>query len=442
MSTGKSNPRDIDRSIRQLALPSLATLLAEPLLIAVDTTMVGRLGTHPLAGLSLASTVLTTLVGICIFLSYATTAATARYVGASEPAKGLRQGIDGMWLGAGLGVILGVVLFAFAPTILGWFGPEAPVLDQAVRYARTSALGLPGMLLVLAANGTLRGFADTRTPLIAATAGALLNIPLNAVLIYPVGLGVAGAGLGTAIAQIAMGAYLGVVVKNLARTHAVALRPSGAGVLRSLKDAVPLIVRTLSLRGAILLQISAATSLGTVALAANQIVMTMWNFASFGLDALATAAQILVGQGLGSGNRERVRIVLRRNLLYGLRVGVVLGIVLAALSFVVPHLMSVDDAVAWLSTQTMWVTSAAMPIAAVAYILDGVLIGAGDTRKLAWYMIAALAAFTPVALFFSGPGAGWGTAGMLLLWAGYAVVFMGMRAGTMLWRVRGDEWMV
>lgn len=403
--------------------------------------MVGRLGTNPLAGLSLASTVLTTIVGICIFLSYATTAATARFVGAGKPDKGLRQGLDGMWLGVGLGAILGALLAAFAPTILGWFGPEPSVLDQAVMYARASAIGLPGMLLVLAANGTLRGFADTRTPLIASTTGALLNIPLNATLIYGVEMGVAGAGLGTAIAQTLMGTYLTVVVNKLARTHEVSLRPSGAGVLKSLKDAVPLIIRTLSLRGAILLQISAATSLGTLALAANQIVMTMWNFAAYGLDALATAAQILVGQGLGSHNRERVRMVLRRNLVYGLRVGIVLGVVLAGLSFVIPNIMTIDDDVAWLATQALWVASAALPIASVAYMLDGVLIGAGDTKKLAGYMIGALVAFIPVALFFMGPGADWGTAGMVLLWVGYAVLFMAVRAGTMLGRVRSDDWM-
>ena len=431
----------IDREIRQLALPSLATLLAEPLLVAVDTTMIGRLGANPLAGLSLASTLLTTLVGVCIFLSYATTAATARFVGAGRPDRGLRQGLDGMWLGALLGVALGAVLAGFAPASLSWFGPEPAVLNQAVAYARASAIGLPGMLLVLAANGTLRGFADTRTPLIAATAGALANIPLNAALIYGVGLGVAGAGLGTAIAQSLMGIYLAWMVLRLAVAHGVSLAPSGVGVLRAVRDAVPLIIRTLSLRGAILLQIAAATGLGTVALAANQIVMTMWNFAAYGLDALATAAQILVGQGLGSGNRERVRTILSRCLAYGLKVGAGLGVVLAGLSFVIPRVMSVDAGVAWLATQSMWVTSLALPIAAVAYMLDGVLIGAGDTRMLATYMLTALAALAPLALLLAGPGRHLGTAGMLMLWCAYAIVFMAVRGGTMLWRVRTDTWM-
>lgn len=433
--------REVDRSIATLAIPSLGTLLAEPLLVAVDTTMIGRLGVEPLAGLSLAATILTTLVGICIFLSYATTAATARFVGAGKPALGMRQGLDGMWLGVGLGLILAAVLALGAPTILGWFNPEPAVLDQAVLYARTSAIGLPGMLLVLAATGTLRGFADAKTPLIAATAGALANIPLNAFLIYVLDLGIAGAGLGTAIAQTLMAGYLAHAVVKRANGLDVGLKPSGAGVLRSLRDAVPLIIRTLSLRGAILLQISAATGLGTVALAANQIVMTLWNFAAYGLDSLATAAQILVGQGLGSGKADRVPMLLNRCLVWGLRVGLFLGLVLAALSFIIPRVMSVDTDVQWLATQTMWITSAALPIAAVAYMLDGVLIGAGDTRKLAWYMVVALAAFAPIAVFFAGPGASWGTAGMLWLWVGYAVIFMAARTLTMLLRTRGTQWM-
>ncbi|MDO5025198.1 MAG: MATE family efflux transporter [Trueperella sp.] len=433
--------RRIDADIAKLAIPSLGTLLAEPLLVAVDTTMVGRLGTAPLAGLSLAATILTTLVGICIFLSYATTAATARYVGAGKPAVGMRYGLDGMWLALGLGAILALILEIFAPEIIALFQPEPAVAQQAIRYARASAPGLPGMLLILAANGTLRGFADARTPLVAATAGALANIPLNAILIYGCQLGIVGAGTGTAIAQTGVGIFLTVVVVRRARKLAVPLRPSGSGVLRAVREAVPLIIRTLSLRGAILLHITAATSLGTFALAANQIIMTVWNFAAYGLDSLATAAQILVGQGLGAQNRERVRTVLRRCLIWGARVGIGLGVLVAAAAPLISTLMVTDPPVRELATHTMWLVAVAFPLAAIAYMLDGVLIGAADTRALAWYMIGALLAFTPVALFFTTAGADWGETGLLLLWAGYVFVFMGVRAGTMLWRIRGDRWM-
>lgn len=435
----EQNKHTIDRDIRRLALPSLGSLLAEPLLVAVDSAMVGHLGTVPLAGLALASTVLTTLVGLCIFLAYATTAATARLFGAGKRKEALRQGIDGMWLALGLGVLLAIILIVIARPFLGLFGPEADVLEQSVRYLRSSSFGLPGMLLVLAATGTLRGMGDTKTPLYAATAGALLNIPLNYVLIYPAGLGIFGAGAGTAIAQTFMGVWLASVVLRSARREGAGLTPSGTGVLRSLRDAGPLIVRTLSLRAAILLQIAAATGLGTQALASNQITMTVWNFAAYGLDALATSAQILVGQGLGSGSRERVRAVLSRCLNRGAVYGAFLGVGLFALSWFIPTLMTQDPTVRDLATHSLWIAAVALPVASVAYMLDGVLIGAGDTRKLATYMLTALAAFAPAALAVMH----WGTgeAGLLALWAAYAILFMAVRGGTMLLRSRGEAWM-
>lgn len=434
-----TNHHQIDRDIRRLALPSLGSLLAEPLLVAVDSVMVGHLGTIELAGLSLASTILTTLVGLCIFLAYATTGATARLFGAGKRRDAFRQGVDGMWLAVGLGAILMIILLTCANPLLALFGPEPDVLAQSAQYLRSSAFGLPGMLLVLAATGTLRGMGDTKTPLYATTAGAIANMPLNFVLIYTAGLGIFGAGLGTALAQTGMAIWLAYVVIRQARSAGASVVPSGGGVLRSLRDAGPLIIRTISLRAAILLQIAAATGLGTAALASNQVTMTVWNFASYGLDALATSAQILVGQGLGSGDRDRVRAVLSRCLNRGVVYGAWLGVILAAISWFVPSLMSQDPAVQNLATHSLWIVALALPIASVAYMLDGVLIGAGDTTKLALYMVISLAAFAPAALAVMAWG--FGQTGLLALWASYALLFMFMRGGTMLLRVRGDAWM-
>ena len=432
----------LNRQIISLALPTLATLLAEPTLILVDTALVGRLGVDSLAGLSLASTILTTLVGICIFLSYATTASTARYFGARKPERALRLGMDGIWLAIGLGVLLHLTLVFGGTTILGWFGPEEAVLHEAQSYLAASAWGLPGMLTVLAATGTVRGMLDTRTPLVVATLGALANIPLSYALIYPAGLGTAGAGYGTAIAQTGMGIALAWVVIHSARRHSVSLLPSGAGVLKSLKDSIPLIIRTLSLRISILLTITAATALGTTALAAHQIINSIWNFAAFGLDALAIAAQALVGQALGASESQRVRDVLNRCLWWGVGAGAVLGIGLAATSFLIPGVFTGSDLVVSWAGWGLIVCAIGLPIAAIAYMLDGVLIGAGDTRYLAWMMILALALYTPVPLLLAGPGADLGRIGLMLLWGGYAGLFMGMRSLTLFLRTRGDRWIV
>lgn len=432
----------LDRQILSLALPTLATLLAEPTLILVDTALVGRLGVDPLAGLSLASTILTTLIGICIFLSYATTASTARYFGARRPDRALRLGVDGIWLAIGLGVILAAVLLFGGETILGWFGPADGVLAEGRAYLSASAWGLPGMLTVLAATGTVRGMLDTRTPLAVATIGAIANIPLSYLLIYPAGLGTAGAGYGTAIAQTGMGIALASVVIRSARENGVPLLPSGAGVLKSLKDSVPLIIRTLCLRGGILLTVAAATALGTTALAAHQIINSIWNFAAYGLDALAIAAQALVGQALGAAASQRVRHVLDRCLTWGLGVGAVLGVILAVASPWIPRAFSSSgDVVSW-AMSGLLVCAVGLPIAAIAYMLDGVLIGAGDTKHLAWMMLLSLLAYAPVPIILTAIGEDAGRLGLVLLWAGYAGIFMGLRSVTLYLRTRGEKWIV
>ena len=84
----------IDRQVLALAVPALGALVAEPLFVLVDTAIVGHLGPAPLAGLGLASTVLATVVGLCVFLAYATTATVARRLGAGDEAGALRSGID------------------------------------------------------------------------------------------------------------------------------------------------------------------------------------------------------------------------------------------------------------------------------------------------------------------------------------------------------------
>ncbi|WP_376975500.1 MATE family efflux transporter [Arcanobacterium hippocoleae] len=446
----------MDRKIIHLALTSLGTLLVEPLLVAVDSTMIGRLGTTELAGLSLASAVLTTIVGLCIFLTYATTAATARAFGAGKKQQAARLGIDGIWLAAALGGLLWIFIFLFATPILQLFGPQPQVLPHAVGYLQASAAGLPGMLLVLATTGALRGFTDARTPLIASTFGACLNIPLNIAFIYIWGFGVTGAGIGTAIAQNLMGAFLTWRFARIAKKVQANLGFSGSGVFSSLRASFPLLVRTISLRTALLAQIAAATALGTLALAANQIVFTMWNFAAYGLDSLAIAAQIMIGQSLGNGDKQSVKTILQRCISWSWRAGILLGFSFACFALFIPQLMSFDAKVQLMSRAALWLIALSLPISALTYLLDGVLIGAGDTKKLAKYMLIALFSFLPfaaaliqfgprLALHFATPTHAMlpdgMTLGMLLLWAAYALIFMGVRAATMYRRIKDEAWM-
>ena len=287
--TSSPTSTSLNRQVLSLALPALGALIAEPLFVLADSAMVGHLGAVSLAGLSLASSILTTTVGLFVFLAYATTATTARLFGAGRRIEGLRAGVDGMWLALLLGLGAGAFLGLTAPWLTEAMGAHGPVAQAAIAYLRASCPGLPGMFVVLAATGVLRGLLDTRTPFVVATGGAVLNIVVNAILLYGVGMGIAGSGAGTAIAQTAMALALAGPIARTARAAGVGLLPHREGLRASLGSGTPLLIRSLSLRVAILATVWAATALGDVSLAAHQVVNALWTFAAFALDALAVA---------------------------------------------------------------------------------------------------------------------------------------------------------
>lgn len=433
-------PPGLDRRILALALPSLGALVAEPAFVLADSVIVGRLGTAPLAGLTVASTLLMTVVGLCIFLAYATTANVARLVGRGERTRALAAGVDGTWLALGLGLALAALVWAGAPWIAHVLGAQGEVLVHATSYLRWSAPGLPGMLVVLAATGALRGVEDTRTPLAVAATGAAVNVGLNVTFVYGLHMGIAGSGLGTALSQTGMGLALALVLARGARRHGADLRPSPAGVLAGARSGVPLFVRTLSLRLAILLTVAVAASLGEVNLAAHQVVTSVWGFAALVLDALAIAAQVIVGQAVGQRDPALARGFLRRSLRWGVLAGVSLGAVVGASSWWLAAAFTTEHPVRVAITTGLVVAAVFMPLGGYVFLLDGVLIGAGDGRYLAVVGMLTLAIYAPAALAV-GTWAPEGPSGLAWLWVAFAGAFMAARAVTTGWRVRTDAWM-
>ena len=177
-----------DREIWRLAVPAFLALVAEPLFLLSDAAIVGHLGTPELAGLGIAAVVLQTAVGLCVFLAYGTTASVARYLGAGDRARALAQGIDGVWLAVLIGVVVTVAGVALTDPLVAAFGAGDEVSEQATTYLRIAFLGTTPLLVMLATTGVLRGLQDTRTPLVVAVAGNALNIVLNLLLVYGVGL--------------------------------------------------------------------------------------------------------------------------------------------------------------------------------------------------------------------------------------------------------------
>ncbi|MFJ7591515.1 MATE family efflux transporter [Streptomyces sp. NPDC097617] len=427
-----------DREIFALALPAFGALVAEPLFVMADSAIVGHLGTPQLAGLGIAAAVLTTAVSVFVFLAYATTAAVSRRVGAGDLQAAIRQGIDGIWLALLLGAAVIAVVLPAAPSLISLFGASDTVAPYALTYLRISALGIPAMLMVLAATGVIRGLQDTRTPLYVAIGGFALNAALNVALVYGAGLGIAGSAWGTVLAQCAMAAaYLFVVVRG-ARRHGASLRPDPAGIRACAQAGAPLLVRTLSLRAILMIATAVAARLGDADIAAHQILLSLWSLLAFALDAIAIAGQAIIGRYLGANDTEGAKAVCRRMVQWGIASGVVLGLLVVLARPVFIPLFTSDPAVEAALLPALLVVALSQPVSGIVFVLDGVLMGAGDGRYLARAMLVTLAAFAPAALLVPLLGGGltalwWAMTLMMMV----RMVTLRLRAGSGRWLIAG-----
>ncbi|WEH40858.1 MATE family efflux transporter [Streptomyces sp. AM 2-1-1] len=434
--TPATGRRRHDREIIALAVPAFGALVAEPLFLMVDSAIVGHLGTPQLAGLGVSAALLSTAVSIFVFLAYATTAAVARRLGAGDLASAIRQGMDGIWLALLLGALVVAAVLPTAPGIVDIFGASGTAAPYATTYLRISTLGIPAMLVVLAATGVLRGLQDTRTPLYVAIGGFSANAILNAALVYGAGLGIAGSAWGTVIAQWGMAlAYLVVVVRG-AHRHGASLRPDTAGIRASARAGVPLLIRTLSLRAVLVIATAVAARLGDVDIAAHQIVLSLWTLTAFALDAIAIAGQAIIGRYLGADDADGAREACRRMVEWGVAAGVALGLLIVLTRPLFIPLFTSDSSVRDTLLPALLVVAVSQPIAGVVFILDGVLMGAGDGRYLAWAMLITLGVFAPVALLIPTLGGG-----LTALWWAMDLM-MAVRLITLWVRARSGRWIV
>ncbi|MFD8471434.1 MATE family efflux transporter [Streptomyces globisporus] len=435
-ATPKNGRRRHDREIIALAVPAFGALVAEPLFVMVDSAVVGHLGTPQLAGLGIAAALLMTAVSIFVFLAYATTAAVARRVGAGDLPAAIRQGMDGIWLALLLGAAVVALAIPTAPWLVDVFGASDTAAPYAITYLRISILGIPAMLVVLAATGVLRGLQDTRTPLYVAIGGFTANAILNVTLVYGAGLGIAGSAWGTVIAQAGMAAVYLVVVIRGARKHGASLRPDAAGIRASARAGVPLLIRTLSLRAVLMIATAVAARLGDVDIAAHQIVLSLWSLTAFALDAIAIAGQAIIGRYLGADDEKGAREACRRMVEWGTGCGIVLGVLIVLARPLFIPLFTSDPSVKDALLPALLVVAVSQPIAGVVFVLDGVLMGAGDGRYLAWAMLVTLAVFAPVALLVPTLGGG-----LTALWWAMTLM-MTVRLITLWLRTRSGRWIV
>ena len=426
-SSTDGNGRTANRRIIALALPTFGQLIAEPTFVLIDTAIVGHIGDTALAGLSIGSTIILTAVGLCVFLAYSTTAQVAHLLGAGHRREGLQAGIDGLWLALGIGIVLSLGLFAGAEPLCQALGGKGAVLDQAVAYTRAIVLGAPGMLLVYAANGIFRGLQKVRITLIAAVSGAVMNAVLDVLFVIVLHWGIAGSGIATLIAQWYMGLFLVAPAILWARADGASLRPRIAGIAAAGGDGLPLFIRTLAIRAAMVATVASS-----------------WNFAMNMLDSVGIAGQTLVATALGAGSVSRARQLTRATGRAGLVTGAIIGVVFAIVGLFAGHLFSPTPHVQILIAVGMVAMGVFFPLQGWMMAIDGILIGARDYRYLAGTCTLTAVVYIALILVLASivtPIMPNDLSRTAMLWAAFNVVLMGGRGLFNGLRVRSDVWM-
>jgi putative MATE family efflux protein len=423
-----------DREIFRLALPALGALAAEPLYLLADTAMVGHLGTEQLAALAIAATLLSGAFTLFNFLTYGTTAQVARLSGAAAHEEAGRLAAQALWLASGIGVLLTATLAAAAVPLVDLMGADGHTAELAVMYLRIGSLGLPFALIALAGQGFLRGVSDLRTPLVIVVVANVANVLLNLLFIYGFDWGLAGSAWATVVAQLGMGVAF---VAALLRAPATSRRPSLARMRPMARIGSEIFVRTTALYASFLVAGAVLARVGNDSLAAHQVAFQLFVFLALVLDAVAIAGQVIVGRSLGAGDAEEAYRAAKRMIELSIAAGAVFAVVMLALTEVLPRAFTSDaDVIGEL--HKIWPLFALMqPANGAVFALDGILIGAGDTRFLMWGMLAAsLLVFVPIAL--ASLALDFGIVGV---WCGL-LGLIAARLVTCGWRFRGRRWAI
>ncbi|WP_235900452.1 MATE family efflux transporter [Lolliginicoccus suaedae] len=429
--------------ILRLALPALGVLAAEPLYLLYDFAVVGRLGALPLAGLAIGGLILAQVTTQLTFLSYGTTARAARHHGAGDRSAAVAEGIQATWLAIGIGVGIIVVVSWVAGPVIGVLSGDPAIAEPALAWLRVAILGAPLILIAMAGNGWLRGVHDTVRPLVLVATGLGVSAILCPVLVHGL-LGAPAMGLvGSAVANVIGQAcaallFLGALHRERQRsTHPIAVRPRPDVMRAQVVLGRDLIIRSLAFQACFISAAAVAARFGASSVAAHQLMLHLWNLIALMLDSLAIAAQALIGAALGGGATGAARAMTWRITRWSVVFALVLATAFALGHATIPALLTDDPGVLGSVASVWWVLVLLVPVAGVVFALDGVLLGSGDAAFLRTAtVLSAVLAFLP--MIWLSLLLGWGLPG---IWAGLAA-FLCARAGTVVWRARGDRWLV
>ncbi|XP_075486310.1 protein DETOXIFICATION 44, chloroplastic [Primulina tabacum] len=436
--------------ILSIALPATLALAADPIASLVDTAYVGHLGSAELAAVGVSGAVFNLVSKLFnVPLLNITTSFVAEEQASVKMVADDSHQTDqeqqkkmflpsvstSIMLAAALGVIETVALFTGSSFLLNSIGipVDSPMRMPAEQFLTLRAFGAPPIVVALAAQGTFRGFKDTKTPLFAVGVGNLLNAILDPILIFLCGLGVGGAAMSTVISEYLIAVIL--LCKLNDEVLLIAPSISGQRIFQYLKSGALLTGRTIAVLMTTTLATSMAAREGPIEMAGHQICFQVWLALSLLNDGLALAGQALLASDYSQGNyglaRQLVYKVLQVGLIMGLALAVILFIGFGALS----SLFSPDSEVLGIARSGTLFVAGSQPMNAVAFVLDGLYYGVSDFGFAA-YSMALVGLISSVFILMTAP-----LFGLAGVWSGL-FLFMTLRvlAGVLRLSSRSGPW--
>ena len=370
--------------IVSLSIPSILAQISATVMFFIDASMVGHLGAKASAAIGLVETTGWLMGGLGSAANMGFSVQVAHFIGANDmeaARRVLRQSIVCCMVWA---LVISLTALCVSPYLPYWLGGNEEIARDASLYF--AIFGLSGIFFQMEglAGSMLKCSGNMKIPSALNIGMCVMDVVFNYIFIYILGMGVMGAAMGTGLAMLvtacAMMYFLLVKSKMLSLVgRPGSFKPKEDTIRTAVKIGAPMGLQHMLMGGAYIVSTLIVAPLGTIAIAAHSLAITVESLCYMPGYGIAEAATTLVGQGIGAGQRLLTRSFARMSVALGIGVMTVMGVLMWIFAPELMGLMSPVEEVISLGTQVLRIEAWAEPMFAAAIVCNGVFIGAGDT---------------------------------------------------------------
>ena len=399
-----NNQRPINLGLKSLlifSIPSIVSSMIEPLTATVDTALVGRLDTQWLAALAVATVIFSSFTWMFNFLIHASTQAVSEAFGSGDWAKVTSKIKVSLGFATVIGLVSTLVLFLVRHQLYSLAGASEEIVIYVEAYFLIRLIGHPFTLLYTTLVSVLRGLTKVNISLYLIALSTSVNVLLSWVFLYKLDMGLQGVAWGSVIANMigVFAALFILILEKELRKNFFKSKLDTSHILHFGKNSFDLFGRSFTLTLCFFLCTKIAAGLGTISLAAHQVMLQVWLFSSFFIDGVALTGNILGANFLAKGETQKLKLLSMRLLGLGSLMGLAFTIIYFCSQSQIIGLFTKDELVINAISPIWWVLAISQLLASIAYVYDGILFGLGEFSYLRKHMIIAfIVVFLPVSM--------------------------------------------